>query len=77
MKVYNSVMARTNVDLDDKLVARAMRLYGLDSKKAVIDLALKRLVGGAMRKEEALAMEGSGWEGELEDLRPGQDVDSP
>jgi Arc/MetJ family transcription regulator len=35
---------RTNIDLDDKLVAKAMKLSGLKTKKAVVDEALQRFV---------------------------------
>jgi len=62
-------MTRTNIEIDDRLVEEAMRRYGLGSKRAAVDLALRRLVGEAMDRGEALAMEGSGWEGDLEELR--------
>ena len=62
-------MGRTNIELDDNLVAEAMRRYGLRSKRAVVDLALRRLVGEAMSTDEALRMEGAGWEGDLDELR--------
>lgn len=62
-------MSRTNIDIDDQLVDEAMRRYGLRSKRAAVDFALRRLVGDAMSREEALAMEGSGWEGDLDQLR--------
>lgn len=55
-------MTRTNIDIDDKLVAEAMRRYGLPSKRAAVDLALRRLVGNDMTRDEALNMEGSGWD---------------
>lgn len=67
--VYNSVVTRTNIEIEDELVTAAMRRYGLHSKRAVVDLALRRLVGEAMTREEALAMEGEGWEGDLDELR--------
>ena len=38
-------MTRTNIDIDDALVAEAMRKYGLTTKKQTVDLALRRLVG--------------------------------
>ena len=63
------VMARTNLDLDDELVAEAMRRYGLPTKRAAVDFALRQLVGAAMTRDEALAMEGSGWAGDLDALR--------
>ncbi|MBO0732493.1 MAG: type II toxin-antitoxin system VapB family antitoxin [Acidimicrobiaceae bacterium] len=62
-------MTRTNIEIDDDLVAEAMRRYGLHSKRAAVDLALRRLVGEAMTREEALAMDGAGWEGNLDELR--------
>ena len=36
-------MTRTNVDVDDALVAEVMRRYGVTTKKEAIDLALRRL----------------------------------
>ena len=37
-------MARTNIDIDSELVEKAMRLTGANTKRAVVDLALRRLV---------------------------------
>ena len=62
-------MARTNVELDEELVTEAMRRYGLPTKRAAIDFALRRLVGDAMTRDEALAMEGTGWDADLDELR--------
>jgi Arc/MetJ family transcription regulator len=62
-------MARTNVEVDEQLVARVMRRYGLGTKRAAIDLALRRLDLEPMSREEAAAMRGTGWEGELEEMR--------
>jgi Arc/MetJ family transcription regulator len=62
-------MGRTNIDLDDALVGRVMRRYGLRTKRAAVDLALRRLDVDPMSKEEALAMEGRGWEGDLDAMR--------
>jgi Arc/MetJ family transcription regulator len=60
---------RTNIELDDDIVEAAMRLYGTRTKKETVDLALRRLVGSRLDAEEALAMEGSGWEGNLDRMR--------
>jgi len=62
-------VSRTNIDIDDELVEKAMRMYRLESKRAAIDLALRRLVGDAMSLEEVLAMEGTGWDGDLDQMR--------
>ncbi len=62
-------MSRTNVDLDDALVERVMRRYRVATKRAAIDLALRRLDLEPMGREEALEMQGTGWEGDLGELR--------
>jgi len=62
-------MARTNIDLDEPLVEEVMRRYQLRTKREAVQLALRRLVGDTMTLEEALAMEGSGWEGDLDAIR--------
>ena len=54
-------MSRTNIDIPDDLVERAMRMYALETKRDAVILALKQLVGGdPMTKEEMLAMGGNG-----------------
>jgi Arc/MetJ family transcription regulator len=70
-------MTRTNIEIDDELVERVMRRYRLPSKRAAVDLALRRLVGEPMSRDEALATEGSGWSGDLSLLREPDDVASP
>lgn len=62
-------VGRTNIEIDDDLVNEAMQRYGLPSKRAAVDLALRQLVGDAMSREEALEMRGVGWEGDLEEMR--------
>jgi Arc/MetJ family transcription regulator len=55
-------MSRTNIDIDDNLIATAMRMYRLDSKRSAVDLALRRLVGESASVEEVLAMRGTGFD---------------
>jgi Arc/MetJ family transcription regulator len=62
-------MSRTNIDLDDELTAEVMRRFGVTTKKAAVDLALRRLVGAPLSREFLLSLEGVGWDGDLEDLR--------
>jgi Arc/MetJ family transcription regulator len=73
-KVYKGVVTRTNIEIDDVLVDRAMRLYRLRSKREAVDLALRRLVGEPMSREEALATEGTGWAGELAEIRSPEEI---
>jgi len=62
-------MSRTNIVLDDRLVEEVMRRYRLASKRQAVDLALRRLVGPPASRDDALSLEGSGWEGNLEAMR--------
>ncbi len=62
-------MSCTNIDIDDELAAKVMRRFGLTTKEAAVDLALRRLVGLPLTREFLLGLEGVGWEGELDDVR--------
>ncbi len=67
-------MSRTNIDIDDTLIDRVMERYRLPTKKSAVDYALRVVAGEPMSRGEALAMEGSGWGGDLAAMRDG---DSP
>ena len=62
-------VSRTNIDIDDELIARVMEQNGLPTKKDAVEFALRRVVVTPMTIEEALAMEGTGWEGDLDAMR--------
>ena len=70
-------MGRTNIDIDDELIERVMRRYRLPSKRAAVELALRRLAGEPLSRDEALAMEGTGWSGDLDHLRAPDSVAGP
>ncbi|MFZ0169252.1 MAG: type II toxin-antitoxin system VapB family antitoxin [Candidatus Dormiibacterota bacterium] len=61
-------MARTNLDLDEAACATVMRRYDLPSKRAAVNFALRQLAA-ELSVEEARALRGSGWEGDLDELR--------
>ena len=65
-----------NVDADDDLIKRVQRLYGLRTKREAFDFALRRLLLVPMTVDEARAMRGSGWDGDLERLRDGSSARS-
>ena len=67
--VYCLCMSRTNIDIDDELIAEAMRKYGLKTKKDAVDLALRRLVGPRLSPEFFESMRGIGWDGDLDEMR--------
>lgn len=62
-------MGRTNIEIDEAMIRRVMRRYGLRTKREAVDLALRRLDVAPMTREEALAMQGTGWEGDLDAMR--------
>ncbi len=59
---------RTNVVIDDRLMAEAMAASGSKTKRAVIEEALRRMVA-IKRQEGILKLKGIGWEGDLEAMR--------
>ena len=42
---------RTNIVIDDRLIADAMKLSGVKTKREVVELALRRLVTSAKQKD--------------------------
>ena len=62
-------MARTNIDLDDSAVEAVMTRYHFTTKKDAVNFALRALAAEPMPVEQARAMRGSGWEGDLDELR--------
>ena len=67
--VYSADMARTNIDIDEEAVRRVMERYGFTTMKEAVNYALNRLAPRKATREEMLAMRGSGWEGDLEQMR--------
>lgn len=67
--VYSLNMARTNVDLDERLLHEALKLTRLKTKREVLNRALALLVRYEARKG-ILRFMGSGlWQGDLKAMR--------
>jgi Arc/MetJ family transcription regulator len=62
---------RTNIDIDDSLMAEAMKLTGATSKKATVEKALRRLIRGHEQLRALEEIWGTGWEGDLDEMRGG------
>ena len=69
-EVYGRCMSRTNIEIDDEVIGDVMRRFGFTTKREAVDYALRQLVKVATL-EEALAMQGTGWEGDLDEMRAG------
>ena len=63
---------RTNIEINDALIAAAMTATGLASKRATVEEALVRLVQRHRQKEAIADMAGLGWEGDLDAAREGR-----
>ncbi len=62
-------MLRTNIELDEELVAEALKLTHKKTKKEVVNYALKELVSRLKRKK-LLELEGRvKWSGDLRKMR--------
>jgi len=69
LRVYIMCMTRTNIEINDEYCSIVMSRFNLKSKREAVDLALRLLATETMSTEEALAMRGSGWIGDLDAMR--------
>ena len=70
--VYTACMSRTNVDIDDDACAEVMRRYRLATKREAVNYALRALAAEPLGVDDARRLRGSGWEGDLEEMRSGR-----
>jgi len=62
-------MGRTNVDLDDDACQIVMDRYHLATKRDAVNFALRTVAAEPLDLDQARALRGSGWEGDLDLLR--------
>lgn len=60
---------RTNIDIDDELMAATMRATGQTTKKGAVEEAMRRAVKNAQLRQAIEEMRGIGWEGDLDEMR--------
>jgi len=65
---------RTNIEIDDQLLSRAMAATGLATKKATVEEGLRMLVRVRRQTRAVAALKGLGWEGDLGKMRRGRPV---
>mgnify|MGYP000579682795 CR=1 FL=1 len=63
---------RTNIVIDDELMANALKLTGLKTKREAVELGLKTLV--RLKQQERLRRHRGklSWEGDLDEMRTGR-----
>ena len=63
-------MGRTNIEIDDVLVEKAMRLTGARTKREVVNIALQRLVEKGTLYRAVRRLRGRlAWEGDIDAWR--------
>ena len=62
-------MVRTNIDIDDEACAEVMRRYSLATKREAVNFALRTLAAEPLPVDEARALRGTGWDGDLDLIR--------
>jgi Arc/MetJ family transcription regulator len=62
-------MTRTNIDLDDSAVEAVMRRFAFATKRDAVNYALRAAAAEPLDVDDALALRGSGWEGDLDAMR--------
>ena len=67
--LYTRAAMRTNIDIDDELMAQAMKATGQRTKKATVEAALRKAVMLSGQKEAFENLWGIGWEGDLDEMR--------
>jgi Arc/MetJ family transcription regulator len=60
---------RTNIEIDDKLMAQALKLTGLPTKRAAVEEGLKLMIRLRKQAQALKALRGLGWEGDLDEMR--------
>ena len=63
---------RTNIDIDDDLLAQAMAAAGLSTKRATVEEGLRLLVRVREQARALAELRGLGWEGDLDEMRQGR-----
>ncbi len=67
---------RTNIEIDDELLAEAMAAAGHSTKRATVEEGLRLLVRLRRQVQALEDLEGLGWEGDLDEMRRGRSVES-
>jgi Arc/MetJ family transcription regulator len=67
---------RTNIEIDDILLAQAMTATGLPTKRATVEAGLQMLVRMRQQAEAFESLRGLGWEGDLDTMRMSRSLDA-
>ena len=60
---------RTNIEIDDELLAQALAASGLSTKRAAVEEGLRLLLRVREQARALRELKGLGWEGDLAEMR--------
>ena len=60
---------RTNIEIDDRLMAEAMETLGVKTKREAVEKALQQTVRIRRQMEALERLRGIGWEGDEDEVR--------
>ena len=65
---------RTNIEIDDALMAQAIEALGVRTKRDAVQKALEQAVRSKRQLEAWDALRGIGWDGDLDDMRTSKHI---
>ncbi len=63
---------RTNIEIDDMLLSKAMAASGHKTKKATVEEGLRLLVRVQRQVKALISLKGMGWDSDLDEIRQGR-----
>jgi len=70
--VHDGCMSRTNIDIDEDACLVVMERYHLATKRDAVNFALRTVAGEPLSLDKARSLRGSGWDGDLDQMRTGR-----
>ncbi len=67
--MYGRCVARTDIDIDDEACRVVMDRYHLRTKRDAVNFALRALAAEPIDVDAARKLRGSGWDGDLDQMR--------
>jgi len=64
---------RTNIDIDDELMAATMKWSGKTTKKAAVEEAMRHYTRAMIMRDILESTRGIGWVGDLDAMREGRE----
>jgi Arc/MetJ family transcription regulator len=73
--IHIEAVMRTNIEIDDELLAETMKVTGQRTKRATVEEAMRRAVRQQELRDALESIRGIGWEGDLDEMRQGRFYD--